>query len=332
MAEMRPVQFEIGFEVPFDGLVADITSLRAALSEDLVVKDKIEGGIVFSRVSRVGKKLWEKAPEQSIFPGSKLTAGWQGVTDAVFSAKIRNINFVLLQDTMHNVTTLDDLSRLRMNRTFCKDHILEAASINLGLEGVDYAAVKSDELIRNFLKEKLKKHFGIVVEIADPDDYIDIVLAPVGSDGMSMQITVIPPTGQLPETYISRLSSATSLGEDVVAATASVIGGRAASKLRLAGTGVPKVVSIRPETLAPHLQVAANQRSCRNCRGVLRLRFDAPSRFAERRVQLEDLSYDLLIQRAQLCGLADDASSNGASPDGRKTTINHIIKSEGIIR
>merc|ERR1711937_325986 len=117
MAEMRPVQFEIQYEVPFSGLVADMNPLRAALAEDLTVKDRIQGGTVFSLVSRCGKKLWEKSPEQTIFPGSKLTAGWQGVTDAIFRAKIRNITFVLLQDTMHNVSTVDDLGLLKMTRS-----------------------------------------------------------------------------------------------------------------------------------------------------------------------------------------------------------------------
>jgi ubiquitin-protein ligase len=332
MAEMRPVQFEINFEVGFDGLVADVTPLRAALSEDLTVKDKIEGGIVFSRVSRCGRKLWEKSPEQSIFPGAKLTSGWHGVTDVVFQAKIRNIDFVLLQDTMHNMTTLDDLGKLRMNRTFCKEHILEGAVITIGLEGVDYAAIKADSFVSNLIKDNLRKHLGIVVEIADPTNYVDILFSPVGNEGMSMQATIIPPTGRLLDSITAKLSSSASLGEDVIAVTSSVLSGLAAVNLRLAGVSNPKITRIRSETLASHMQEAAKQRPCRNCRGVLRLRFDAPSRFAERRAQLEDLNYDQLIQRAQLCGLGDDASSNGASPEGRKTTINHIIKSEGIIR
>jgi hypothetical protein len=335
-AEMRPVQFEMHLEVPFDGLVADLKPLRAMLSEDLVVKDKIQGGTIFSLVSRCGKKLWEKSPEQSIFPGSKLTAGWQGVTDAVFRAKIRNINFVLLQDTMHNVTTLEDLGLLRMTRPFCKDHALETVLITIGLHGVSFASLKADNLLRQTLKEKIRTIFGIHAEIANPKSYVDIVLSDIPGHGMSVAAKIIPPTGSLASTILSRLNT-DGLGKAVVdiVATSMPRNSHTAtdSRLTIAGVSVPKIIRVCPGTLEdPEIQEAAQQRSCANCRGVLRLRFNAPCRFAERRSQLEDLTFDQLAQRAQLCGLADECSNNGASHDGRKATMNLNVKSEGIIR
>merc|ERR1711865_144200 len=166
MGEMRPVQFEMHFEVPFDGLVADLRPLRASLSEDLLVKERIQGGIVFGLVSRCGKKLWEKSPEQSIFPASKLTAGWQGVTEAIFRAKIRNLTFVLLQDTTHNMTTLDDLGLLKMSRTFCKDHALEVVTISVGVLGVNYADLKAAFPLKDTLQQSLKRVIGAHAGIA----------------------------------------------------------------------------------------------------------------------------------------------------------------------
>merc|ERR1719324_1411348 len=112
-----PVQWEMHLEVAFDDLVADLAPLRAALAGDLAVTQQIQGGMVFSRVERAGRKLWEKSPEQVIFPGSKLIAGWMGVTDAVFQTTIRGRNFVLLSDTMHELNTLEDIERLKMART-----------------------------------------------------------------------------------------------------------------------------------------------------------------------------------------------------------------------
>jgi len=121
---VRPVHWEMHLDVGFDGLVADLAPLRAALAYDLSVTHQIKGGMVFSRVERAGRKLWEKSPEQVIFPGSKLIAGWQGVTDAVFQTKIRGMNFVLLEDTMHGMNTLEAVERLKMSRTYCRDHVL----------------------------------------------------------------------------------------------------------------------------------------------------------------------------------------------------------------
>merc|ERR1712072_1050910 len=335
VAEMRPVQFEMHFEVPFDGLVADLNPLRAALSEDLTVKERIQGGTMFSLVSRCGKKLWEKSPEQSIFPGSKLTAGWQGVTDAIFQAKIRNVHFVLLQDTMHNVTTLDDLARLKMTRSFCKEHALEAVSITIGLRGVDYTSLKAKPSLCSTLKDAFKKVISAQAEIAEPKTYVDIVLSGLDEQGISVQATVVPPTGMLPSIIISRLSCPDVLGEALVTAAAKVEGLSATSKLSIHVDGVSpaKVKRVRPDTLEdPDMVRAAYQRPCENCRGVLRLRFNAPARFAERRAQLEDLTWEKLTQRGQLCGLAEEVSSNGGSAEGRKNTVNLIIKTEGIIR
>jgi len=202
-AEM-PVTFEMQFEVGFAGLVADVAPLRAVLSEDLTVTSELKGLVTFSRVVRSGRKLWEKAPEQVMAPGSKLISGWQGVTDAVFTLKIRGASFTLLEDTMHNLNTLDDLELLKMNRTYCKDHLCKDEKTG---------EVKWD-------------------------------------------------------------------------------------------------------------------RVCKNCKGVLRLRFQAPQRFAERKSQLERLPVADLAQRALLCGLQDEVTD----AEKKKECINFIIKSEGIIR
>lgn len=201
---VTPVQWEMHLEVGFDGLVADLAPLRAALAEDLMVTQQIKGGMVFSRVTRAGRKLWEKSPEQVIFPGSKLTAGWQGVTDAVFQTQIRGMRFVLLQETMHDMKTLEGVGLLKMARTFCRDHVLR--------------------------DEKTKE-----------------------------------------------------------------------------------IIWDRP---------------CKNCRGVLRLQFAAPARYAERRAQLASLGNEQLVQRAQLCGLEAEVSD----VERRKDAMNMILKAERIIR
>merc|ERR1719316_639033 len=158
--------------------------------------------MVFSRVTRAGKTLWEKSPEQIIFPGSKLTAGFQGVTDAIFQTRIRNMNFVLLKETVPDMKTKEDVELLKMSRTFCKDHVLR--------------------------DEKTKE-----------------------------------------------------------------------------------IIWDRP---------------CKNCRGILRLQFRAPTRYSERMAQLEGLQREHLAQRASLCGLLDEASRD------RTELMKLIVKSEGIIR
>merc|ERR1712232_767295 len=115
-----------------------------------------------------------------------------------------------------------------------------------------------------------------------------------------------------------------------VATAASKLKGQTAA---VAGVSPAKIVEVRPESFEdPNMVTMCQQRPCPNCRGVLRLRFNAPDRFAERRAQLEDLSNEQIMQRAQLSGLADTVEANGATPEGRKTSINLIIKSEGIIR
>merc|ERR1712139_666359 len=97
--------------------------------------------------------------------------------------------------------------------------------------------------------------------------------------------------------------------------------------IAIAGVGPAKVSRVPPTDLQePELVRACQQRPCQNCRGVLRLRFNAPCRFAERRAQLEDLTAEQLAHRAQLSGLASEVTSNGASAEGRKATINLIIK------
>jgi len=123
---VKPVQWEVHLEVKFDGLVADLSPLRAVLGDDLTVMQPLDGaGRVFSRVSRAGRKLWESSPEQVIFPGAKLVSGWKGVTDAIFKTTIRGRSFTLLEDTMHDMTELAEIEQLRMTRTWCHDHVLK---------------------------------------------------------------------------------------------------------------------------------------------------------------------------------------------------------------
>lgn len=201
---VKPVQYEMQYEVAFDNLVADVAPLRACLNDDLTVKHDLQGIVTFSKVSRQGRELWEKAPEQVMVPGSKLVSGWQGVTDHLLSVKVRNVQFVLLQDTMHDLKSVDDLGLLKMCRTSCKDHIL-----------------RDDE--------------------------------------------------------------------------------------------TKEIIWNRP---------------CKNCRGVLRLRFEGPQRFMERKSQLEKLGAEAFAQRAMLEGLGNQIGD----AEKKKECIKYIIKSEGIIR
>jgi len=201
---VNPVVFEMQYEVGFDHFVADVSQLRASLSDDLTVTSDISGITVFSRVQRMGKKLWEKAPEQIMVAGSKLYQGYQGVTDAVFTTKIRGLSFTLLQETMHNLNSLDDLALLKMTRSFCPKHELR------------------DEVTKEIIWD----------------------------------------------------------------------------------------------------------RPCKNCRGVLRLRFRAPDTYVARKKQLDHLCPEALVKRAQLCGLEAEASD----PTRRQEAIKYIIKSEKIIR
>jgi len=185
------------------------------------------------------------------------------------------------------------------------------------------------------LKDTLKRVIGAHAEIANPKSCVEIVLSDLGGKGMSVRVTVIPPTGTLPTDIVSKLSCSDALGAAVAESLLAVEGIAAISSpsVRVDGVGVAKVVRVRLETLAdPDVLRAAHQRPCQNCRGILRLRFHAPARFAERRAQLEGLKCEQLVQRAQLCGLAEEAASNGSSPEGHKKTLNLIIKSEGITR
>ena len=61
---------------------------------------------------------------------------------------------------------------------------------------------------------------------------------------------------------------------------------------------------------------------------MLRLRFRAPQRYAQRQRQLERLSAGDLARRAAYCGLLEEA----ADVSKRKELITHIIKYEKIIR
>jgi hypothetical protein len=152
--------------------------------------------------------------------------------------------------------------------------------------------------------------------------------------GVKVHARIIPPTGTLSEAIASRLRSADELHEAVAAKAASVLVSNlaGASGIRVTSAGQVNIIKINPATLEPDMARAVHHRPCPNCRGVLRLRFTAPTRWAERRSQLEGLNCDQLMQRAQLCGLAHEVSNNGASQEGRKATLNLIIKSEGIIR
>jgi hypothetical protein len=232
------------------------------------------------------------------------------------------------------MTTLDDLGLLKMSRTFCSDHALEVVTITIGVCGVSYAG-KANVALKDAIQASLKRVVGVHAEIASPESCVEIVLSDLAGKGMSVRATVIPPTGSLSTDIISKLSCSDSLGAAVIDSLLAVEGIATISSppIRLDGVGLAKVVSVRLGSLAdPDVVCAARQRPCRNCRGVLRLRFTAPGRFAERRAQLEDLKCEQLVHRAQLCGLADEATMNGASPEGHKKTVNLIIKSEGIIR
>jgi hypothetical protein len=182
--------------------------------------------------------------------------------------------------------------------------------------------------------DALKKVITTQIEIADLQ-YVDLALSVLEGRGTSVRVTVVPPTGMLPSAIVSKLSSRETLADAFVAAASAVEGMAETSTplISVHGVGLAKVVRVCPGTLEdPDVARACYQRPCQNCRGVLRLRFNAPAQFAERRAQLEDLKCEELMKRAQLCGLADAATSNGASAEGRKTTVNSIIKSEGIIR
>merc|ERR1711933_78657 len=133
---------------------------------------------------------------------------------------------------------------------------------------------------------------------------------------------------------MARLGPSPALHEAIASKAASALAktAPASSCIRVTSVGESKIVNVSPETLEPDMASIIRQRSCKNCRGVLRLRFNAPARWAERRSQLEGLSCDQLMQRAQLCGLAHEATSNGPSPEGRRATLNLIVKAEGIHR
>jgi len=241
---------------------------------------------------------------------------------------------------MHNMTTRADLGLLKMSRTFCKDHALEAVTFTVGLLGVDFSSVSASAASGSLLKDALKTVIGRQAEIAQPENYVDVVLSRLSpglsqGHGISVRATVIPPVGSLPSDLVSRLTCSQALGDAVCAAFLAVKGVALLSDVKVEGVSIPKIVRLDIDMLRrdnPEMAGSVHQRPCKNCRGILRLRFNAPARFAERQAQLENLGYEQLMQRAQLCGIAAEATSNGASTEGCKATVNLIIKSEGIIR
>jgi predicted RNA-binding protein with RPS1 domain len=266
-----PVEFEMQMEVKFDGLVADVKPLRQILSPDLELTSDLAGIVVFTRVSRMGRRLFEKAPEQVMVPGSKLVSGWQGVTDArvvkkgqvtvtdgLFTATVRNVQFTLLRDTMHDLTVLEDLDLLRMTRTYCRDHKLRDASS----------------------KEVMCRSGHVLKEMLYPHHY-----------------------GGCSECH------------------ASIEHGSETMRCNHCNYDLCRSCTERNQGVTWN-------RPCQNCRGVLRLRFRAPQRYAQRQHQLEQLSAENLARRAAYCGLLEEA----ADVSKRKELITHIIKSEKIIR
>jgi hypothetical protein len=333
---IMPVQWEMHIEVGFDGLVADIAPLRAALSEDLTVTRQLAGMVMFSRVSRAGKHLWERSPEQVVFPGAKLISGWQGVTDALFRLSIRGQDFVLLQDTMHNLKTRDDLELLKMNRTYCKDHHVEAVTFQALVSNVNYASLKANLALLSGFKASIRKVIdselgfklgdGVQLEVSGGHQSF---LQLSSEDTVIVKVTISPPNVTTAATLQSSLQSQlTLLTEAMCVGVVNVPGIDAVSKfdVDVRAVGSPKVKALTLEDLG---QPSSNywNRPCRNCRGVLRLRFAAPERYSERCAQLESLSNEQLAQRAQLCGL--DAAMILSQ---RKETTKLILKCEKIIR
>jgi hypothetical protein len=251
--------------------VADVKPLRQILSPDLELTSDLAGIVVFTRVSRMGRRLFEKAPEQVMVPGSKLVSGWQGVTDArvvkkgqvtvtdgLFTATVRNVQFTLLRDTMHDLTVLEDLDLLRMTRTYCRDHKLRDASS----------------------KEVMCRSGHVLKEMLYPHHY-----------------------GGCSECH------------------ASIEHGSETMRCNHCNYDLCRSCTERNQGVTWN-------RPCQNCRGVLRLRFRAPQRYAQRQHQLEQLSAENLARRAAYCGLLEEA----ADVSKRKELITHIIKSEKIIR
>jgi hypothetical protein len=233
-----PVLFEMRLEVGFKGLTADLSQLRAALADDLTVKEPIQGGHVFTLVSRAGKKVWQTSPEQIMTPGCQLINGYQGVTEPIFRKKIRDYEFVLLGQTMQAMKTLEDLDLLKLTRTYCKDH-----------------QQKDDRM-------------GKIVPYEE------------ALPGISSKAATLSRSEKR-----WRLFTRILLGKD-----------------------------------------NAWNRPCKNCRGILRLHFRAPRRYAERMDQLRCLNSKDLASRASLCGLIDEVSGD------RSDAMKVIVKSEGIIR
>lgn len=122
---IKPVIWEVNIDVPFAGLLPDVSSLHAVLNDDMKLVNKIPGSSVFSRVSRAGVKVWEDSAEKVMFPGAKLVNAFVGVTDPIFTKTIRGFKFKLLEETMHSIKCKDDLDQIRFSRTYCKDHRLK---------------------------------------------------------------------------------------------------------------------------------------------------------------------------------------------------------------
>jgi hypothetical protein len=326
---ITPVQWEMHLEVGFDGFVADVAPLRAALSQDLLVTKQLQGLVMFSRVSRAGKHIWEKSPEQVVFPGSKLISGWQGVRDALFQLSIRGRDFVLLQDTMHNLKSPEDLGLLRMNRTYCKDHLVEVVTFPIMTSNVSYSLLKKKPSLLAAFIAAIQKVFVLELgcQVSDAVQ-LEVSCGPT-ENTVSIKSTIVPPSTLTAVALQSKVKDSSSLAQAVAAAIVNIRGSETACRIGVdvSQIGFPKVVAVKADSLGECGSECCN-RPCRNCKGVLRLRFAAPDRYAERQAQLQSLSNEELGHRAQLCGLGAIALA-GAQ---RKETTNLILKCEKIIR
>jgi len=326
---VMPVVWELHLQVGFDGLTANLDPLRSCLSDDLMVTGKIQGGAVFSRVKRADKYIWESSPEQVIFPGSKLLSGWKGVTDSIYSIKIRNMRFTLLEDQISNIENSADLENLRMTRATCNAHFLEVVTFSIAVENVDFEKLSTrgaPSSLKDAIKDKLQ-HI-VQIELGSGDD----VFAELPKSGAKVQLTVVPRIGNYAAAVQSRLTQLATLSTVVAEGLGCVAGIDVVSKssIRIPHVGPPKIIAVHKDKihdvikvkdtdLLNAMELSMANRVCKNCRGILRVRFVAPKRYAERRAQLESLDAGALTKRGLLCGLTHP-------------TVADILKCEQIIR